>query len=96
MDGLTCTVCGNRYSRKDVLRRHIEQVHSQRRPYKCFHCDYHGHEKAGVKMHCIRVHEMTDMEFDLRAEREYQGLGKKRGRPPKGTPGKREELEYGE
>ena len=88
MDGLTCSLCGNKYSRRDVLRRHLEQVHAQKRPYKCFHCDYHGHEKASVKNHCIRVHEMTEFEFNIKAEREYEGLGKKKGRP-RGSGGKK-------
>ena len=90
MDGLTCIVCQKSYSGKYVLRRHIEQVHSQRRPFKCFHCDFQGYEKSSVKNHCKRVHEMTDEEFDVRATQEYQGIVKKIGRPKGSSKHKKE------
>ena len=63
---------------------HLNTVHSGLKPFKCFHCSYRSAKKSHIKIHCLKQHEMTEEEFNARAEVEYKSLKKKMGRRPKG------------
>lgn len=50
----SCEVCGNTFSRRKLLRQHM-QLHGEKR-FKCKYCDLAFSQSAGRRGHEIRVH----------------------------------------
>ncbi len=75
-----CHWCGHEFTCAQGLRRHL-LIHTGETPFNCFHCDYASNRKESLKSHCIRTHEMTPEEFQLKAKAAFPP--KPTGRPRK-------------
>lgn len=53
----SCEVCGHTFSRRKLLRQHM-QLHGEKR-FKCKYCDLAFSQSAGRRGHEIRVHNAT-------------------------------------
>ena len=50
-----CEFCNKSFSKKHHLKRHVEQVHSDSRPYTCQYCNISFKDKYNLKVH-ERIH----------------------------------------
>ena len=53
-----CPICGCVFTRKDVLKIHIDSVHEGKQPpLQCKVCDYATFRKSNLKQHITSLHE---------------------------------------
>ena len=52
-----CDTCYTFFSRKGVLKRHIETVHEGKKPFICGYCNASFTQKGDLKRHVLSVHE---------------------------------------
>ena len=50
-----CEICNRKFSRKDILNRHIKSIH-EKVQYKCSECSYVTNRKDTLKRHISEVH----------------------------------------
>ena len=47
-------------AQKSDMKKHVDAVHKNKKPYKCEMCDYSCCHKTSLKMHIDSVHEKRD------------------------------------
>ena len=52
-----CQICGNSFSKKQHINRHIAAVHDRKKPHKCGVCPSTFTEVAKLRKHIANVHE---------------------------------------
>ena len=52
-----CSICDYTTSSKGNLKRHIDSIHSGKKPHKCLICDHITSSKGNLKQHIEAVHE---------------------------------------
>ena len=52
-----CKFCGNGYSYKSKMNRHVSSVHEGKKPFKCEFCNYGFSTKGDLNKHVASVHE---------------------------------------
>lgn len=61
----TCPICFLELSRSEHVKRHIEGVHSDIRPYKCLYCDKSYKQNCHLKRHVNHKHEDPTFECEI-------------------------------
>merc|ERR1719186_1099558 len=54
---ISCDQCGNKFSSKQHLTRHVKFIHSKVRHIECKQCDYKTYTSFNLNIHITRVHE---------------------------------------
>ena len=55
---IECDKCGNHFGRKDILKRHIQILHSDKPKPACDQCNFTTTTEAHLKEHKGRIHEL--------------------------------------
>lgn len=59
-DDLRCPVCGKLFHNRSNMRRHINDIHSDCRPFKCSVCEKTFKRKDVLRQHFGVVHRKRD------------------------------------
>jgi len=51
-----CEICETRFSKKDLLKRHIDGIHSELKPFQCKECNLSFPQKRRLQRHINGVH----------------------------------------
>ena len=54
-----CETCGKLFLLKSLLRKHIDAVHSGKRPFSCSYCDYKYSKRCYLAIHEAKCHSKT-------------------------------------
>ena len=51
-----CEICETRFSKKDLLKRHIDGIHSELKPFQCKECNLSFPQRRRLQRHINGVH----------------------------------------
>ena len=68
-----CEICGNKYSTKYILKKHVWNVHEDRKTHQCQNCENSFKTASGLEYHIKVVHHggkenycaICDIEFQV-------------------------------